>query len=76
MVNKEMVAEWLSHPVTRVFRTYLSQRRQGLMEAWAMGNLSRDSSHTDTMMNAAAIRETQVLLELANLSELGLEEME
>jgi hypothetical protein len=76
MVSKEMVDEWLSHPVTRVFRKYLSQRRQALMEAWAAGQLSRDTGHTDTIMNAAAIRESQVLAELAALSELDLEEIE
>ena len=46
------------------------------MEAWANGQLSRDTSHTDALMNAAAIRESQVLVELAALNELGLEEME
>ena len=75
-VSKEMVQEWESHPVSRVFRKYLSQRRQELMQAWAAGQVSEDTEFKQAVMNGAAIRECQVLEELADFSNLDLEEIE
>ena len=74
MVSKEMVDEWLVHPVTKAFRHLLSRRRQALMEGWASGHLSEDTEFKNAMMNSAAIRESQVLAELQALDQLDLEE--
>lgn len=46
------------------------------MEAWASGHVSEDTEFKQAVMNAAAIRESQVLEEIADLSNLDLEEVQ
>ena len=46
------------------------------MQAWAAGQVSEDTEFKQAVMNGAAIRECQVLEELADFSNLDLEEIE
>lgn len=46
------------------------------MEGWASGQVSEDTDFKNALMNAAAIRECQVLTELAAFNELDLEGIE
>lgn len=74
--------EWAHHPVTQEFLSNLKETRQGTLEAWGSGNLTRASIDETVQVNSEAIGGVSVLTQTINIIEewqtldTGLEEVE
>ena len=61
--------EWAHHPVTLEFLSHLKAVRQGTMESWARGNLTRESVDGTVQVNAEAIGGVSTLTQTIELIE-------
>lgn len=47
--------EWKKHPVTELLFQYLKARRTAILEAWAAGQFTAESSEGTSQQNAKAL---------------------
>jgi len=62
--TEEEYLEWLSNPVTQVYRLYLRAYREALKEQWARGQFS------ETTIEGTALADAAVRGEVASLDRL------
>jgi hypothetical protein len=67
-VSHDEFAEWMQHPVTEKYREYLGKLRLEIMENWAAGMYTSESSEGTAQKNAVGLGQLQLLEDLLNLT--------
>ena len=70
--DKELFQGWLDHPVTELLLTYLSRKKQDLMEDWADGRFAAPSLDEMAIRNAAAQGAVSILSDILNIDHVTL----
>lgn len=60
-------SDWLQHPVTKLLRTYLEAKREGLKNQWAQGEFTYQEGYATAIKNAEAIGACVVYSDLLEL---------
>jgi hypothetical protein len=66
-VSEDDWADWLLHPITKVFREYMRKSRLDLMEQWAQGCFTNQEHFATAVANAAAIGQADLFKRLLDL---------
>lgn len=67
-MNEEFFSDWLLHPVTKAFHRHLQERREGILDLWSRGGFQGDTEFKNACLQAAGVRECQVLSDLLSLT--------
>lgn len=67
-MNQEEYNDWLQHPVTEIYRSYLSKMRMTIMEDWASGVFTAESAEGTAQKNAVGLGQLQLVEDLLNLT--------
>jgi hypothetical protein len=66
-LTQEEFLEWKSNPVTSKFFIYLNDTRKEILEAWAEGTFTSESSDGTIQLNAAALGKVRLLADLQEI---------
>lgn len=65
--------DWLDHPVTQKFMTFLAQRKEDLKEQWASGAFTHVERYATAIANAKAIGRCEELSRILELEHTDLQ---
>jgi len=68
-MDKEQYQDWKNHPLTKKYLQFLQDKRQELMEDWAEGKYSLQTTEQSALKTSEAMGRAQCLQDLVELED-------